>query len=167
MWWCTDKLNSTTDHFRLPSVAWKRRVLKLPNSCGQPRRSNCSPPRGGLFFLFLIFGIDVAILVCNFQSKNWLNCRIKGHLFPYHKLLGAFVVVCPEFYSFFKPDPNRWFSVMRLDGHVGAQNNGEWWLMVCITIKSNSQTSFCSFALYTNMVAMTPGEKPPIQVNKT
>ena len=94
-WQCTDKLNSTTDHFRLPSVAWKRRVLKLPNSCGQPRGSNWSPlPRWFIILLSNIFGIDVAMLVCNFQSKNWLNCRIKGHLFRYHKLLGAFVVVC-------------------------------------------------------------------------
>ena len=29
MWWCEDKLNWKTAHFRLPSVAQKRCMLKL------------------------------------------------------------------------------------------------------------------------------------------
>ena len=31
MWECEDKLNRKTDHFRLSSVAQKRRLFKLPN----------------------------------------------------------------------------------------------------------------------------------------
>ena len=45
----------------------------------------------------------------------------------------------------------RWFSITWQDGHVGAQNL---WLMFCLIIESNSQKTFFSFILCTNMAAM-------------
>ena len=42
--------------------------------------------------------------------------------------------------------------------YVGIQNNSKLWLMFCIIIESNSQKTFFSIVLYTNMAAVTSGE---------
>ena len=55
----------------------------------------------------------------------------------------------------------RWFSITWQDGHVGAHNL---WLMFCIIIESNSQKTFFSFILCTNMAEMTSGQKHPYLV---
>ena len=54
---------------------------------------------------------------------------------------------------------HRWFSITWQDGHLGAQNNGTLWLMLCIIIESTSQKTFCSLVLCSYMARMI--WKPP------
>ena len=44
------------------------------------------------------------------------------------------------------------------NGHVGVQNNGKVSLKFCIIIESNSQNTFFTIVLYTNVAAVTSRE---------
>ena len=50
------------------------------------------------------------------------------------------------------------------DAHVGAQNNSKIRIMFCVIIESNSQKTFFSFVLCTNMVTMISAENHQFQL---
>ena len=94
----------------------------------------------------------------NWPAPNWVGLRSSGSRALQRHRRGSNPFETFRWSHLIFSSVYRWFSITWRDGHVGAQNNSKLWLMFFIIRDSNSQKTFFSIVLYTNMAAVTSGE---------